>query len=115
MRKYGKRYDEVLLDAFAHWKGAPSSSGTPSGWIRLSDIEPGMVFLEDVRTPGGGLLIARGHEVTEAIQTRLENFPRELLDSLVRTKTPEQDGNPGGGRKLDLGGQHGQFQSAPYS
>jgi hypothetical protein len=33
-----------------------------------------MVLVEDVRTRAGGLLITRGHEVSDALMVRLRNF-----------------------------------------
>ena len=41
--------------------------------IELADARPGMVFVEDIRTTTGILLVARGQEVTERLAERIRN------------------------------------------
>jgi response regulator RpfG family c-di-GMP phosphodiesterase len=41
--------------------------------MTLTDVQLGMVFLADVRLPAGLLLIARGQDVTPALQERIRN------------------------------------------
>ncbi|HZE89612.1 MAG TPA: hypothetical protein VE404_08695, partial [Verrucomicrobiae bacterium] len=42
--------------------------------IKLAALSPGMILAEDIRTQSGGLLVARGHEVTEGLVERIRNF-----------------------------------------
>lgn len=42
--------------------------------MSIVGLQPGMVLVEDVRTRAGGLLITRGHEVSDALMVRLRNF-----------------------------------------
>lgn len=51
--------------------------------LTLGQLKPAMVFAEDVRTQGGMLLIARGHEVTQVIIDRLLNYaPRTVREPM---------------------------------
>lgn len=52
--------------------------------LALSQLKPAMVFAEDVRTQGGMLLIARGHEVTQVIIDRLLNYPPRTVREPMR-------------------------------
>lgn len=52
--------------------------------LTLGQLKPAMVFAEDVRTQGGMLLIARGHEVTQVIIDRLLNYPARTVREPMR-------------------------------
>jgi response regulator RpfG family c-di-GMP phosphodiesterase len=52
--------------------------------LQLVHLKPGMVFAEDVKTAGGMLLIARGHEVTPVIIERLNNYPPRTIREPLR-------------------------------
>jgi hypothetical protein len=64
-------YDPAVLAAFERVQG-----GAVHVQIRelgLADLRPGMVFVQDVRTVGGTVLIARGQEATAGLLERLRN------------------------------------------
>ena len=44
--------------------------------LYLAHLQPGMVFVQDVRTLSGILLISRGHEVTASLLERIDNVSR---------------------------------------
>jgi response regulator RpfG family c-di-GMP phosphodiesterase len=76
-------YDPNLLDIFCAIRRTPSQQSEVKE-IPLKMVCGGMVFADDVRTPGGALMIARGHEVTESLVQRILNFPPEVTRQLVR-------------------------------
>lgn len=83
---------------------ATALAGSPPEWIHeaqacktkivpVTDIRPGMILQEDVKTTRGELLIAAGNEVTEMLAERLRNFakagrttkPIVVFDPSIRT------------------------------
>jgi response regulator RpfG family c-di-GMP phosphodiesterase len=70
-------YDPNLLDVFAKVKGR----GKQQMGVRermLEDLEPGMIFGEDVRSAKGLLLVVRGQEATPSLLERIRNFSSQL-------------------------------------
>jgi len=66
-------YDLVLLDAFSRVVGV--GGGAPIvRELPLDALRTGMMLAGDVRTVAGGLLVARGHAVTEQLIERLANL-----------------------------------------
>lgn len=64
--------------------------------VSINDLVPGTVLAEDVTTADGGLLIPKGHEVTETLRLRLMNFVRvgtipKVVRVLVREVASESD------------------------
>ncbi len=70
-------YDPDLLAAFATLLGNRLTSAQEQDLL-LAQLRPTMVFLEDVRSKGGGLLVARGHEITDSLIERLWNVARNV-------------------------------------
>jgi response regulator RpfG family c-di-GMP phosphodiesterase len=71
LRGRAERYDPKLLDALeAESEGVIEVTRE----LRIQDLTPGMSFVDDVKTAGGTLLIARGHEVTPGVLERIRNF-----------------------------------------
>ncbi|MEQ1690762.1 MAG: HD domain-containing phosphohydrolase [Gemmatimonas sp.] len=70
MGSRGAQYDRRFLEAFIELRGdqAPAAEIRV---MRLCDVRPGMHFAEDVHSPKGLLLIARGQEVSEALRERI--------------------------------------------
>jgi response regulator RpfG family c-di-GMP phosphodiesterase len=66
-------YDPSLLDAFAGVVGVGDKAPTISE-IALAQLECGTTLADDVRTPNGGLLVARGQAVTPQMVERLTNI-----------------------------------------
>jgi HD-GYP domain-containing protein (c-di-GMP phosphodiesterase class II) len=66
-------YDPTILEALARrQEGKPHDAVVVR--VALHGVQPGMVFAEDVRTPAGLLLIARGQEVTPSLVERIKNL-----------------------------------------
>jgi response regulator RpfG family c-di-GMP phosphodiesterase len=83
MRSRSGWYDPILLEAFCRMRRNTVQS-TEIREIPLKMVQIGMVFANDVRTPGGVLLIARGHEVTTSLVQRILNFPSDVSRQRVR-------------------------------
>lgn len=66
-------YDPRLFDAFARLRGARGQQNEIRE-IPLRLVVTGMVFVEDVKTAAGVLLLPRGYEVTEGLVDRIRNF-----------------------------------------
>jgi hypothetical protein len=47
-------------------------------------LTPGMVFLDELRTSVGTLLVPKGFEVTEPFLERVRNFGPNILQEKVR-------------------------------
>ena len=73
MRSRADRYEAPILDALADLRGAQG----PRLGVRevyLSVLCAGMVFVDDVKTTNGMLLVARGFEVTPQFLERARNM-----------------------------------------
>lgn len=54
--------------------------------IPVGRVRPGMVFLDDLHTPVGTLLVPKGFEVTETFLERMRNFGPGILEGKVRMR-----------------------------
>jgi CheY-like chemotaxis protein len=76
------RYNRAQVETFATSLGA----GTAKQIVRevaLGQVRPGMIFLNDLHTHIGTLLVPKGFEVTEAFLERLRNFgPGALVEKV---------------------------------
>ena len=70
------RYDPRALNRLAQRYG--DANGAAIHEIRLTEVVLGMVFVEDVRTTEGVLLVARGQEVRAGLVTRILNSWADL-------------------------------------
>jgi CheY-like chemotaxis protein len=52
--------------------------------VVVGDLVPGMVFMDDLRTHVGTLLVPKGFEVTETFLARMRNFGPGILQERVR-------------------------------
>lgn len=52
--------------------------------IPLADVDEGMVFIEDVHTKTGALLVARGFMVTPGFLQRVRNFASDLVPGTLK-------------------------------
>jgi response regulator RpfG family c-di-GMP phosphodiesterase len=78
-------YDRHALDALAT---ICADGDDPAVDLPVSALRRGMIVACDIRTKGGVLLVARGHEVTVGLLSRLENFGAELASKTVRVDVP---------------------------
>jgi len=75
------RYDPKLLSALGRVK---SKTAPGVGEIKLASLQAGMLLVRDVMSMTGSLLVPRGHEVTEAILTRLRGMePGSVQEPLL--------------------------------
>lgn len=75
------RYDPKLLGALSRVKTKASPG---AGGIGLASLQAGMLLIQDVMSQTGSLLVPRGHEVTEAILTRLRGLePGSVREPLM--------------------------------
>ena len=54
--------------------------------IRLRDVTPGMILMDDLRTDLGTLLVSRGYEISQSFIDRMRNFGPGLLEERVRVQ-----------------------------
>jgi response regulator RpfG family c-di-GMP phosphodiesterase len=83
LRGQSARFGERLLEQFGAYIAAePNNPDLRT--IPLGALKPGMAFTQDVRTPDGTLLVARGFEVTEVFLEHARTFGPDLLNKSVR-------------------------------
>lgn len=86
-------YDPAILSDLGKVLGAEQAPDILE--LRLQDVRLGMVFVDDVRTEDGTLLVARGQEVTPSVLSRVANFWSDLqLGSPVRVTPPVASSEP---------------------
>lgn len=83
LRARGGWYDPRALEALR--RTTEGATAAVEREVALGELRPGMVFAQDVRTPTGLLLVARGHPVTASLIERLRNMgPAAGLRGRVR-------------------------------
>ncbi|HUD33218.1 MAG TPA: response regulator [Variovorax sp.] len=65
-------YAPALLDALEAVRGAETAPEIQH--LTMRELCVGMVFAEDVKTPGGVLLVARGYQITARVLDRIHDF-----------------------------------------
>jgi response regulator RpfG family c-di-GMP phosphodiesterase len=83
LRARGEAKNAPLLAHLAALEGMPDS-GRQLREIRLCEVLPGMIILDDVRTDVGTLLVSRGYEVSSSFVDRVRNYGPKLLEKRVR-------------------------------
>jgi CheY-like chemotaxis protein len=76
----------TLLTHFSSLQGMVDT-GTQVREIRLRDVVPGLILLDDLRTDLGTLLVSRGYEISTSFVNRMRNFGPGLLDERVRVQS----------------------------
>jgi CheY-like chemotaxis protein len=61
-----------------------SDSGPKLRELRVCELSPGMILLDDVHTELGTLLVARGYEISQSFILRMRSFSPALLEERVR-------------------------------
>ncbi len=77
------RHDGKLMESLESLV-SPSIGVQEITEISVGRLTPGMIFLDDLRTPIGALLVPKGFEVTEAFLERVRNFGSAMLQEKVR-------------------------------
>jgi response regulator RpfG family c-di-GMP phosphodiesterase len=83
IRSQVSRHEGKLIERLELLVGALVSSQQLSE-VTVGDVIPGMVFMDDLRTNVGTLLVPKGFEVTETFMERLRNFGPSILQERVR-------------------------------
>jgi response regulator RpfG family c-di-GMP phosphodiesterase len=87
-------YDTRIVEAFAEMLGGAKHTAHVRE-VRLREVRPGMVFVEDVVSGTGVLLIARGQEVTVGLLERIHNFSNHIgVREPVRVLLPASTWEP---------------------
>ena len=81
------RYDSALIESLESMVGAAGGAEMISE-VCVGRVTAGMVFMEDLRTPVGTVLVPKGFEVTEAFLERMRNFGPGILQEKVRVAAP---------------------------
>jgi response regulator RpfG family c-di-GMP phosphodiesterase len=83
-------YDPKILVALERVIGAEIPEEIRA--VRLKELNDGMVFAEDIRTPTGILIVCKGHTVTTSVRHRLKNFAENgHLTEPLRVSIPPVD------------------------
>lgn len=85
LRARGGAKNAPLLAQLAALQGMVDS-GPQLREIRLCEVLPGMIILDDLRTDLGTLLVSRGYEVSQSFVHRMRNFSPRLLEERVRIR-----------------------------
>ncbi len=72
LRRRGGTYAPGLLDALEAVRGAEAAPDVQH--LTLHELDVGMVFAEDIKTPAGVLLVARGYQITARVLERIQDF-----------------------------------------
>ena len=87
VRAQSGRYDVKLVGNLESLVGL--SAGAPEvKEVAVAGLTPGMVFMDDLSTQIGTLLVPKGFEVTEAFLERARNFGPGILQEKVRVLAP---------------------------
>jgi response regulator RpfG family c-di-GMP phosphodiesterase len=78
-------YDPELVELWASTVGS-ASPDIDVREIPIRLVVVGMIFLSDVRTNTGALLVARGQEATESLVERFRNYPPGSVREPVRVR-----------------------------
>jgi response regulator RpfG family c-di-GMP phosphodiesterase len=83
IRAQSLRHDPKLVERLELLVGA-SVSAQQLSEVAVGDVIPGMIFVDDLRTHIGTLLVPKGFEVTETFLERMRNFGPGILQERVR-------------------------------
>jgi response regulator RpfG family c-di-GMP phosphodiesterase len=90
IRSQTLRHDGKLVERLERLVGA-SVGAQELTEVAVGGVVPGMVFMDDLRTHVGTLLVPKGFEVTETFLERMRNFGPGILQERVRVMaTPKQ-------------------------
>jgi response regulator RpfG family c-di-GMP phosphodiesterase len=91
VRAQSGRFDHKLVENLESLAGL--SAGAPEvKEVAVGGVTPGMVFMDDLYTQIGTLLVPKGFEVTEAFLERARNFGPAILQEKVRVLAPVKSG-----------------------
>jgi len=82
MRGRTNQYDSPTLEALGLARGTAAAQEVRE--MRLTSLQVGMIFAEDVKMSNGAMLVARGYEVSPSFLERLQNFRFGTVKEPVR-------------------------------
>jgi hypothetical protein len=85
LRARGGAKSAPLLAQLAALQGMVDS-GPELREMRLCEVLPGMIIMDDLRTDLGTLLVSRGYEVSQSFVLRMRNLSPRLLEERVRVR-----------------------------
>jgi CheY-like chemotaxis protein len=91
LRARGGAKSAPLLAQLAALQGMVDS-GPQLREIRLREVLPGMIIMDDLRTDLGTLLVSRGYEVSQSFVLRMRNLSPRLLEERVRVRRSALEG-----------------------
>lgn len=83
LRNMNGKHNAELIDKLRLRVGSANSDGEVRH-LALRMVKPGMVFMDELRSEFGVLLVPRGFEVSESFITRMKNYGATLLNTDVR-------------------------------
>lgn len=95
MRGRLDRYEPKVLDALAELRAGGQSTRAGAREVFLSVLCVGMIFLDDVKTTNGMLLVARGFEVTQGFLERVRNLKPGTVKEPLRVIVKPTAAKPG--------------------
>jgi response regulator RpfG family c-di-GMP phosphodiesterase len=87
IRSQPMRHDRKLVECLESLVGEVVG-GQEISEIAVGRVRPGMVFMDDLRTQVGALLVPKGFEVTEIFMERARNFGPGISEEKVRILAP---------------------------
>jgi CheY-like chemotaxis protein len=82
--RFGRKNGSMLTH-FAALQGT-AATGPQLREIRLREVTPGMILMDELRTDSGTLLVSRGYEISQSFIERMRNFGPGLLEERVRVQ-----------------------------
>jgi response regulator RpfG family c-di-GMP phosphodiesterase len=92
IREHTVRHDSALVDSLEVMVG-PAVATEVVSEVSVGRVMPGMVFMDDLRTSVGTLLVPKGFEVTETFLERMRNFGPGILQLRVRVTGAPRHGS----------------------
>jgi hypothetical protein len=83
LRAQPLKHDRKLMESLEVLVGAVAGAQEITE-VALGRVRPGMVFMDDLRTQIGTLLVPKGFEVTETFLERARNFGPGILEEKER-------------------------------
>ncbi|HEY5957783.1 MAG TPA: HD domain-containing phosphohydrolase, partial [Polyangiaceae bacterium] len=82
MRGRAGWYEPAALDALARIRRAKTKGQVCE--VSVAAVAPGKILVSDVRTTGGVLVLARGHQFTASSVERLRNYAKNTIREPIR-------------------------------
>jgi response regulator RpfG family c-di-GMP phosphodiesterase len=91
IRGQSARFDAKMVESLVSLVGVTADTAAVNE-VPVGKLTPGMVFMDDLYTHVGTLLVPKGFEVTETFLERARNFGPGILQEKVRVSGPAKSG-----------------------